>query len=125
METTNNYQNMDEKALSETLTVMVKELNAKKSSYNELYDNHNKAALEGQKWRDRCVGLEATVKRLCEQKEELIKKCQDSNKESSEPVISKEEYENLFQKNERNENLVWSFFNVLQETYKRIKPLGA
>jgi len=89
-----------------------------------LVKSDKKTELECQKWVEKCIGLEASNKILCEQKEEIIKRYQDLEIESNEPVISKEEYANLVKENERLEVLTGSFFNVFLETYRRVKPLG-
>jgi len=89
---------------------------------NVLREKYKKRELECQKWRERCVGLEATNKGLCDQKEELIKRCQDLNINLSAHVMDKEEYLNLVKENERLNVLTGSFFNVFIEIYRRVQP---
>ncbi len=125
----NKYQNMDKQAMSEELEKMTKDRDQKQ---NDCYaisknlgivsDKYGRLELESQKWRDKCVGLEASNKLLCEQKEELLKRCQYLNKEQSDPIISKEEYAKLVKENERLNVLTGSFFNVFIETYRRVQP---
>lgn len=117
---TNEHQNMDERVLSEELTKMTKEK-------NELYDELNKVALEGQKWRDRCVGLEVSKVELTKKCDNLTARCLDLKrtyeKYDCEIKEIRQETEKLVKENENLDTLILSFRLVLQETYRKIKPL--
>lgn len=131
---TNEYQNMDEKSMQLELEHRDKEISklhgickdleekAKKleaecrawkndflrmeNNYRRTLNDYEKAELECQKWREKCVGLETSNKRLSEEKGSWI---------------SKKTYADLIKENENLDTLVLSFRLVLQEIYRRTR----
>lgn len=106
----------------------VKELNEKTKEIDRHYENYEKAELESQKWREKCVGLEATNKILCEQKDKLLNEYGDSARRCQELEEKYRGYDreikdirqdskNLVEKNERLDVLVLCFRGVLQEIF--------